>query len=120
MTENNNFQKVTAVLVLVFIGAGILVWMAQPEPTVEEMTAKAELLKAEAEATALEIQAQALVDEMERGEAHKRKMELEAIKTPEERVTEAQAQNSVDAGEAVIGAVGIGAAAYLFGKMLEI
>lgn len=117
--NKNTKDLIATVLTLSVVGGLIALWILQPEPTVEELQAQAALETAEAEARALEIQAQALVDEMERGEAHKRRMEEEAMKTPEERVVEAEEQNSVDMGEAALGVVGIGAAAYLFGKMLD-
>lgn len=103
-----------AITILAIAGV-VIAFLIQPGPTPEQIQAEAELKAAEA---AIE-QAEADQRAAEQAQRHQEYLEREAAKTPEEKVIEAQEQNSVDMGEAALGVVGIGAATYLFGKMLD-
>lgn len=111
---------------LAFVGIALIFWMFQPEPkTPEQLTAEAELIRAEAEADAVRIAAEEEARQKEeaerqriREEEHRRHLEEEAAKTPEQKAIEAQNEEmSIAEGAAAV--AGIGAAAYIFGKMLD-
>ncbi len=111
---------------LALCGVALILTMLTPEPKTPEMiqaeaaleearaaaeTAEAERLQAEADAEFARL-------EKEREEAHRRRLEEEAQKTPEQKAIEAQ-NEEMSIGEGAAAVAGIGAAAYIFGKMLD-
>lgn len=103
-------KNVVNLWIVLAIVAGILTFINWPDPTPEEIAAKAEMIKAEAQlkqaeadARALEIQAQADADQKAKEEAHRRHLEEEAAKTPEQKAIEAKNEEmSIGEGAAAV------------------
>lgn len=103
---------VTLIIIVAIIGSIVYFW---PHATPEEIQAKAELKRAEAEASAIMYQVKAEERLKAEQEAQQRYLEREAAKTPEQKANESE----TSIGEAVVGTAGILGTVWVIGKLLE-